>query len=205
MNSLDKNQYCEQISKDDYDQQSKDYTMAHLKELQEQLKNFKPSNKQSNKILESENSDINSDTQSEVDTDIDTDNVTININKKKIAKNIKNNKNNKNNKYTENQKDNIISDLIAKIDRNQKRMIQYSNRIKDLKKENNIIEERTHYLKLDLNNLTLNNDSLKKEVKDQATKINKYYEHFHRTKIEMYILKFIIIVLFLSNLYIYFS
>lgn len=196
--------YCEKISKDEYEQQSKDYTMAQLKELQSQLQNFKP------KAIEEDsnvNSDLDSDADFVADSDADYDEdveskVIININK--------NNKNNKDvktkpSKNIDKEKDNIITHLIKKTENNNKRIFAYSNKIKQLKKEKNETEECLHYLKLNLNNLTIDNDSLKKELKEKNIKIDKFCEHFQRKKIEMFLLKFIVCILFFTNLYCYFS
>lgn len=189
--------YCEKISKQEYEKQSKDYTMRQLKELQSQLHNFKP--KPLSNTLE--DSDSDSEIENDLENDLDNDEnvntgVTININK---------NKKSKNSKMTEKEKDSIISNLIIKKDLDNRRMNFYSNKIKELKKQQNDTEQRLHYLKLDINNLTIENDSLKKELKEKSEKIDKFCEHFQRKKIEMFLLKFIICVLFFSNLYTFFS
>ena len=200
--------YCEKISKDEYEQQSKDYTMAQLKELQSQLQNFKPKAIEENNVDSEEDSNVDSDLDSDVDSDVDFDadlesKVIININKNKNNKDVKTKSSKNTDKDKE--KDNIIANLIKKTENNNKRMIAYSNKIKQLRNEKNETDERLHYLKLNLNNLTIDNDSLKKELKEKNIKIDKFCEHFQRKKIEMFLLKFIVCILFFTNLYLYFS
>jgi chromosome segregation ATPase len=200
-------QFCAKISESEYKQQSSNYTMAQLKELREQMLNFDMKKSPKQIDIDDEDSEDSEDNLEDEINNSDSEceegsgnktNVIINIKKQ-----IKRNKNSIQ-KYSPKEKEIIILELFKKFEQNEKRIRRYSNRIKDLKKEMYSTESKLHYLKLDMNNLTIHNESLNSELKEKNNKIKLYSDYHYKTQIQLFVLKFIIICSILINFYQYF-
>ena len=205
--------FCKKISQIEYMKQSKDYTMEKLKELQSQLLNDDKNKKQkeynnhTDDVFEvncevncEENSD---DTDYDDNLDADCDTINININNLSKSNKFKSKSNSK--KNTNDDKEIIILNLMKKLEQDAKRKKMYSNKIKQLNDEYNQIDAKLHYLKLDYNNLELVADSLKKEIKEKDTKIISYQNEYYKMKWEIVLLKMLVVFLFFTIIYIYFS
>lgn len=205
--------FCQKISQIEYMKQSKDYTMEKLKELQSQLLNDDKNKKQkeynnhTDDVFEVNcdvNSDVNSD-DTDYDDNLDADCDTINININNLSKSNKFKSKSNSKKNTNDDKEIIILNLMKKLEQDVKRKKMYSNKIKQLNDEYNQIDAKLHYLKLDYNNLELVADSLKKEIKEKDTKIISYQNEYYKMKWEIVLLKMLVVFLFFTIIYIYFS
>ena len=224
----DNTDFCKKISQTEYIEQSKNYTMEKLKELQGQLIDNDKNKKEKSKIYdnldvdsyvesddncEEHSSDDNGDNDNndDIDENNDADCDTINININNLTKStsksnkFKSKSNSKSKSKSDDEKEIIILNLIKKREQDVKRMKLYSNKIKQLNDEIDNTDAKLHYLKLDYNNLELVADSLKKEIKEKASKINYYENQVFEMRWKIIIFQILTFFMFITNIYIYFS
>lgn len=152
------NTIAQQISIDEYEKQKNEYTQNALKELRDQMRsienNFENPKKKIQKIVvDSDNSD-NDNYNNESDGNI---NIVIQRDHSKSNK-LRNRKNNTNKSNNE-----IDSQLFEKYDQSHKIIQGLKDVNKELEEEITSLDKRLHFMKLELNNVTVDISDLQRK------------------------------------------